>query len=206
MPRAPGKVHEAMEGNPEKLTTPPIGRESAPKPAVRVDRATEAERALIEGLSRFYIYDFSELEPADSDDFDFSDRGDYDPLPYLEAYWREPDRHPLVIRVGDKAAGFALINSHSHQGGAVERNMAEFFVARKFRRHGVATEAVRQILATHPGHWEVAVAQRNLAARAFWPRAISAAAGVADLIQIEGDPRHWRGPIWCFGVDPSRPG
>jgi predicted acetyltransferase len=173
-------------------------RDIAPRPDVRVDRAAAAERTLIEGLTRFYIYDFSELEPADSDAFDFSDHGDYDPLPYLEAYWREPGRHPLVIRLGEKVVGFALINGHSHQGGVVERNMAEFFVARKYRRHGVATGAVHQILATYPGQWEVAVAQRNLAARVFWPRAIASAPGVSALRQVEGDPLHWRGPIWCF--------
>jgi len=182
------------------VTTPPTDGNIVPKPAVRVDRATEAERSLIEGLARFYIYDFSDLEPADSNDFDFDARGDYGPLPHLDTYWREPDRHPLIIRLGDKVVGFALINGHSHQGGAAERNMGEFFVARKYRRHGVATEAVRLILEAYRGRWEVAVAQRNLAAQAFWPRAIASAPGVSELAQVEGDPRHWRGPIWCFRV------
>jgi hypothetical protein len=66
--------------------------------------------------------------------------------------------------------GFALVNTHSHGGGGVEHNMGEFFVARKYRRLDVATEAVGQILTQYPGHWEVAVAERNLVARVFWPR------------------------------------
>ena len=39
-------------------------------------------------------------------------------------------------------------------------------------------EAVRQILAAYPGRWETAVVERNLAAEAFWPKAIAAAPNV----------------------------
>jgi hypothetical protein len=62
-------------------------------------------------------------------------------------------------------AGFALINTRSHRSGRVDYNVAEFFVARKYRRRGAATEAVCQVLARYPGHWEIAVAERNVAAR-----------------------------------------
>ncbi len=95
--------------------------------------------------------------------------------------------------------GFALLNQHSHRdGGHVDRNMAEFFVARKHRRHGVASEAVRLVLAAYPGRWEVAVVARNAHAQDFWPRAIAAAPNVSDLVRHEGDGEHWRGPIWGF--------
>ena len=175
---------------------------SAQDPAsvqVSVTPASRAERPLIAGLLQFYFYDFSEWEPAGSDDFNFDARGNLGDYPYLDAYWREHGRWPLLIRVDAKPAGFCLINQVSHRdGGAVERNMAEFFVARKYRRHGVASEAVRQILARHPGRWEVAVVERNAAAKLFWPRAIAAAPGVSELTRIEGDGEHWRGPIWTF--------
>jgi hypothetical protein len=42
------------------------------------------------------------------------------------------------------------------------------------------------------------VAERNVAAKAFWPRAIGAAPNVSELVQLEGDGTHWRGPIWSF--------
>ena len=116
----------------------------------------------------------------------------------MDAYWTDPDRWPLLIRVNGEAAGFALINTHSHHGGQVERNMGEFWVARKHRRGGVGAEALRQILALHPGRWEVAIAERNLAARAFWPRAIAAAPNVRELRETAGDGEHWIGPIWTF--------
>jgi predicted acetyltransferase len=79
--------------------------------------------------------------------------------------------------------------------------MAEFFVARKHRRHGVGAEAVRQILALYPGRWEVAVVARNPNAQAFWPWVIAASPNVSDLVRHEGDGEQWRGPIWSFRAD-----
>ena len=165
---------------------------------VSVRPACEADRALIEGMTQFYIYDFSELEPPESEALEFDDRGGFGPLPSWEDYWAREDFHSLVIRVGERPAGFALLNTHSHRGGSVERNMGEFFVARKHRRRGVARQAVRLVLAAYPGRWEVAVAERNVAAKAFWPQAIAAAPNVSDLVRLDGDGEHWRGPIWSF--------
>jgi predicted acetyltransferase len=165
---------------------------------VEVAPAAEAERRLIENLFQFYAYDFSEMEPADSADFEFDERGRFSDYSFMDDYWREADRWPLLIRLDGRLAGFALINTHSHQGGRVERNMGEFFVARKFRRGGVASAAVKQILVLYPGRWEVAVVERNTAAKAFWPRAIAGAPSVRELTRIEGDGAHWRGPIWTF--------
>jgi predicted acetyltransferase len=165
---------------------------------VSVTLATTDEKPLIEGLSQFYIYDFSEMGPKTTD-FPFDATGRFNPLPEFDDFWRREGRYALVIRSGEETAGFALLNTHSHiTGGEVERNMAEFFVARGFRRRGVGMEAVRQILAAYPGHWETAVVERNLAAKAFWPKAIAAAPNVYGIVQHQGDGQIWRGPIWSF--------
>ncbi len=164
---------------------------------VTVSPATESDRALIDGLMQYYIYDFSEMEPAGSADFEVGADGRFAPYPYLSDYWRDADRHALMIRVGGAPAGFALVNAHSHRGGKVERNMGEFFVLRKHRGHGAAAQAVAQVLALLPGQWEVAVARRNTRALTFWPRAIEAAC-VSGLRVAEGDGEHWTGPIWSF--------
>lgn len=166
---------------------------------VTVDLAKPTEQPLLAGMMQFYFYDFSEMEPEGSPDMEFTAAGDFGDYEYLPEYWREEGRVPLIIRRNGNPAGFALMSRHSHlSGGEIERNMAEFFVARKHRRHGVASEAVRQILAAHPGRWEVAVVARNKAAQAFWPRAIAAAPNVTELVRHEGDGQHWTGPIWSF--------
>lgn len=165
------------------------------------DRVTleAADRALIDGLAQFYIYDFSEMSPITDTDFDFGPDGRHSSLPGINDYWQDERAVALVIRYEGRVAGFVLINSHSHRdGGFVERNMGEFFVARQFRRRGIGAEAVRQVLAAYPGRWEMAVVERNELAKAFWPRAIGAAHNVSGLTRVEGDGRHWTGPIWCF--------
>lgn len=163
---------------------------------VAVRPAGPGDRPLIEGLMQLYIHDFSELEPAASDRFELNGEGRFDPYP-LDPYWADEGFWPLIIEVGGKPAGFALINALSHRAGDNDRNMGEFFVARKFRKGGVGTEAVRRILALHPGRWEIAIADRNEAAKRFWPRAIEGA-GVCDLACQAGDGARWAGPIWVF--------
>jgi predicted acetyltransferase len=109
---------------------------------VSVRLARSSERHLIENLSQFYIYDFSEMEPPGSDKMEFGDQGRYSGLSDLNSYWR--------------VEGF------------------------------------------RPRHWEVAVAECNLAARVFWPRALAAAPSACQPVFREGDGTHWRGSIWSF--------
>jgi predicted acetyltransferase len=163
---------------------------------VSVIPARASDRPLIAGLAQFYIYDFSDMQPVPEDDFDFEADGTFGPFPYFDEYWSDPSRVVLLILAGGKPAGFALLNTQSHFGGEVERNMGEFYIARKFRRAGVATEALHQILKAYPGHWEFAVMARNHAAQAFWPRALASAPNVSNLTRSEGDGNHWTGPIW----------
>jgi predicted acetyltransferase len=167
---------------------------------VDVAPATAGEKPLIEGMFQFYIYDFSEMTPADPDDFELEADGTFGRYEYMDAYWREPERIPLIIRSGGRVAGFAMLNGHSHSGRPVDRNMGEFFVLRKYRRAGVASAAVRAILPRYPGIWEAAIMQRNAAAKLFWPRAVAATPGVRDIETLEGDGVGWSGPILRFVV------
>lgn len=169
---------------------------------VEIALAAPDERSLIEGLFQFYAYDFSELEPADSEDFEPGPDGRFPPYAWMGRYWSDPSRTPLIIRWRGLTAGFALVNAMTHSGQPVEHNMAEFFVMRKHRRRGVAKAAVRAILTRLPGAWEVAAAERNHAARAFWPAAVAATPGVRDLVTLQGDGVNWTGPILRFTVAP----
>lgn len=163
-----------------------------------VTPATDADRALIAGLMQFYVYDFSEMHPDALERFAVEPDGLYGPYPDLDRYWTQAGHWPLVFRRDGAPIGFALVNQVSHRdGGFVERNMAEFFVMRQHRRGGLATEAVRQVLALHPGCWEAAILAVNTGAQAFWPRALQTC-GVRGLTRVEGDGEHWTGPIWTF--------
>jgi predicted acetyltransferase len=164
--------------------------------------AAASERPLLEGLFQFYAYDFSEMEPSASAAFEVDAAGRFASYPHMAEYWSAADRWPLLIQMHAQAVGFALVNTVSHRGGSIERNMAEFFVVRKHRRRGVAAAALSEILRLYPGRWEIAAAERNTVAKAFWAKAIATAPNVSDIRVVEGDGHHWHGPIWCFQAVP----
>ena len=159
-------------------------------------RGTAAEREALEQLSQLYVYDFIELlAPARRPHL--ADDGRFPPLPELDEYWTDPDRSVWFLRTEGILCGFALLNKHSHSGEPVDFNVGEYFVARPYRRSGVGTWGIVQLLNDHPGSWEIAVSARNLPAQVFWPRAI-AGARITDLQKLQGDGTLWNGPILRF--------
>lgn len=162
-------------------------------PEVAVVRAAKAHQAAIANMFQLYVHDFSEHWRGQARG-ELNEDGLFDPYPHLDAYWREDDCTPLLIRAGGHMAGFALLNTHFHSGRAADVSMAEFFIVRKHRRDGVGLAAAKQIFASRPALWEVAVTAGNVAAQAFWRRA---AAGY-DVEEIAADDEHWRGPILRF--------
>jgi predicted acetyltransferase len=128
--------------------------------SVDVQEATIDEKPVLRRLLELYAHDFSEFNGADVDDhgtFGYS---------YLDNYWTQPHRHPLLIRVDGRIGGFALVRSGS------PHDMAEFFVMRKYRRGGVGVEAARAVFTRFPGEWQVRQVAANVAAVAFWHTAI----------------------------------
>jgi len=122
--------------------------------------AALTDKPVLRNLLELYQYDFSAF-----DDIDVGADGLYN-YRYLDNYWTESDRHPLLFRVDGKWAGFALVRA------GAPHDMAEFFVMRKYRRRGVGTVLAREVFARFPGEWQVRQMASNPAATAFWTRAI----------------------------------
>jgi predicted acetyltransferase len=59
------------------------------------------------------------------------------------------------------------------------RILSSFFVVRGARRTGLGLSAVRQVVARHPGQWEVAFQDANVVAVNFWRRVATEIAGDA---------------------------
>jgi predicted acetyltransferase len=88
--------------------------------------------------------------------------------PHFDLYWSEPDsRWPFWLCIDDAKAGFALVR---HTEG--ETQMAEFFVARSFRRTGIGLAAARRLIVRFPGRWRITQRQINWPAIAFWHRVL----------------------------------
>lgn len=132
--------------------------------------ATRDHAATVANLFELYAYDFSEFHDVELGD---DGRFGYENLPL---YWSEPNRHALLFRVRQKLAGFALVKRGSEiTGDECVWDMAEFFVVRRYRRHGLGTAAACQIWTRFNGRWEVRVMENNHVAYDFWARAIATA-------------------------------
>jgi len=158
--------------------------------------ATAEQRPTLENLMQLYIHDFSEHWSGRSEG-DIGENGRFADYP-LDAYWREANHVPLLLRVSGTLAGFALLNDVSHVGQRVDHNMAEFFVARKYRRTGIGKGAAHQIFTRFPGQWETSVARRNAAALAFWRKVIMQHSLVSEIAETDVSTPAWNGPVIRF--------
>ena len=167
---------------------------------VEVLTAAAADRPTIQNLMQLYIHDFSEHWAGRSEG-ELLDTGRFPDYP-LDPYWSDPNCVPLLLRSDGKLAGFALLNQAGHMGRPVDRNMAEFFIVRKYRRAGVGRLAAHQIFTRYPGQWEVAVARRNVAALAFWRRVIGLYPLAIDIDESNVASPTWNGPLIRFRLRP----
>lgn len=166
---------------------------------VEVAAANILERGILENLLQIHIHNFSGRWSGTTRG-EVGDDGRFASYPWLDTYWREPGRAPLLLRRAGFLIGFALINRHAHSGLLLDWSMAEFFILEKHRRAGAGNDAARAIFQCYPGQWEVAVARGNLAALAFWRKAVAGCPGVSGMEELDRADEAWNGPILRFRV------
>jgi predicted acetyltransferase len=159
------------------------------KPGSRIEiiSASLEQAPILANLLELYAHDFSEFHGiALGEDGRFGYRS-------LPLYWSEPGRHPFLVRIKGKLAGFALVKKGSEISGKENVwDMAEFFVLRGFRRSGFGTHIAHEVWKRFPGAWEVRVMQSNVSANHFWGHAISMFAGeVIHPVEVEKDGERW---------------
>jgi predicted acetyltransferase len=155
---------------------------------IEVLAATTEQEPVLANLLELYAYDFSEF-------FDLKIGADgrfgYEPLPFC---WTESNRFPFLIRANGDLAGFVLVQQGSQVSDSAEIwDVAEFFVLRGYRRHGVGVRAAHAVWRMFTGRWEVRVADKNPAARAFWNHAVTLFTGgraESTLTEVAGKGWH----------------
>ena len=164
--------------------------------------APKRDRPILRRLMELYLYDFSEFDLAD-----IGPRGLYT-YPYLDAYWIDPNRHPFLIRVEGRLAGFVLVTRYSYLNGEVDLALGaawvigEFFVMRRYRRQGIGEAAARQVFDRFPGAWQVAQLRENTPATAFWRKVIGRYTH-GQYQEHQLDDENWCGPVQTFQSPPE---
>jgi predicted acetyltransferase len=131
-----------------------------------ISRIGPESDVLLRNLFEHYCHDMSEW-------FDFDTRTDGSYCYDTASVWAKGSTAYLA-RVGPSIAGFALIGSGSDWLGDVgAHDVNEFFVMRRFRRHGVGQRMATLLWNEYPGEWLVRVLEANAPATVFWRTAIS---------------------------------
>lgn len=166
---------------------------------IEIIPAGRDQESVLANLLQPYAHDFSEFHKVD---LGADGRFDYKELPL---YWSDPERHPFLILIDGKPAGFVLIKRGSETSNDTSHwDMAEFFVLRGSRRHGVGTQVAHEVWRRFPGRWQVRVMEVNVAARQFWDRAISCFLGRAiNPAQVEHEGSQWQ--VFSFDSESAPP-
>jgi predicted acetyltransferase len=150
--------------------------------ALEVSPVPLDDKDVVDQLLELYLHDLSKFTGAN-----VGSRGRYG-YRYLDDYWTDADRHPFLIRVDNHLAGLAFVRSGS------PHDMAEFFVMRKYRRHGIGHDAAQVLFGMFPGEWQIRQLAANTSATKFW-RAVIPVAFRQDTIEM--------GPVQRFRIEPS---
>jgi predicted acetyltransferase len=130
--------------------------------------AAKGDEPILANLLELYAHDFSEFYGLE---LGADGRFGYKSLPL---YWSEPGRHPFLVKIDGKLAGFVLVKRGSEVSGNQHAwDIAEFFVVRAYRRRGAGTRIAHEVWRRFPGAWEVRVLLANASAFKFWARAIA---------------------------------
>lgn len=167
-----------------------VMRERGERQSARIEviPAAPEHQTVLAHLLELYAHDFSEFYDVEIGP---DGRFGYSSLPL---YWSEAGRHPLLVWLGGKLAGFVLMKRGSDFSGKEDVwDMAEFFVLRGYRRRGIGTRVAQEVWGRFPGAWEVRVMESNTSAHHFWERAIAEFMGEAiDPVRVEKDGTGWR--------------
>jgi predicted acetyltransferase len=155
---------------------------------VVLEIAKPEHAALLSRLLELYMHDLSEIFPIDVGP---DGRFGYDRLPL---YFEEPERRfPFIIRADGRPAGFVLVTRGSPvTQDPADLDIAEFFVARRYRRSRVGRTAAFQLWDRMPGHWIVRVSEGNRRGIPFWRKIISEYTdGAFSVVTLAGTPHPW---------------
>ncbi len=141
--------------------------------SVRDSRQARGDRQWMESVYRDYLND---LAPLGTGLFPTLPEFGHREPDQLGSWFADSSAHLLTILTDQQPVGFAMVRSGASLPGRLpaDFSMAEFFVARDWRRHGVGQEAMRLIVDRFAGRWHIMEYLRNPGAVAFWRRVVRA--------------------------------
>ena len=141
--------------------------------SVRDTRRSKSDRQWIETVYRDYLAD---LAPLGTGVFPALPEFGHREPDQLASWFADSSAQLLTVLKDEQPVGFAMVRTGQilPGRGAYDFSMAEFFIARAWRKRGIGQEAVRLIFDRFSGRWRIMEYLRNPQAIAFWRRVVSA--------------------------------
>ncbi|HEV7984679.1 MAG TPA: GNAT family N-acetyltransferase [Steroidobacteraceae bacterium] len=139
--------------------------------SLRDSRSARNDRRWIEGVYRDYLND---LAPHATGIFPALGEVGHREPDLLLRWFGDRTAQVLTILYNDEPVGFAMVHRRSPAPAAAEFSMAEFFIARPWRRRGIGAQAVRLLFDRFDGQWLISEHIRNTVAVNFWRRVVAA--------------------------------
>jgi predicted acetyltransferase len=141
--------------------------------SVRDSRSVRADQRWIEGVYRDYLND---LAPSATGIFPMLGEVGHREPDQLQRWFGDHTAQVLTVLFNESPVGFAMVRRRSTppSGAGSEFSMAEFFIARPWRRRGIGAEAVRLLFDRFAGQWLISEHVRNTTAVKFWRRVVAA--------------------------------
>lgn len=133
---------------------------------IQLQSAQLEDKPILQHLLQLCLHDYSEFN-----DQEINENGLFD-YSYLDFYWTEPGRFPVLVRVEGKLAGFLLVRQLERDSATTLWQMAEFFILRKYRRQGIGRRVAHRVFDQFEGKWQVTQEEGNWPAQTFWRRVI----------------------------------
>ena len=152
--------------------------------------ATSVDRTPIRNMMELYLHDFSEFDGEDLNEHGLFETN------ALDYYWHEKTYFAYIAMANGNYAGFCLVNDDVIEPTS-DYWLAQFFVLRKYRRHGIGRKFASHVFGIHQGVWEAGQHPNNLPALKFW-RAVISQYTRNDFREIAMDNNDWQGFVQIF--------
>jgi predicted acetyltransferase len=156
--------------------------------SLRDSRNALNDRRWIEGVYRDYLAD---LAPAATGLFPALGEVGHSEPDQLQRWFGDRSAQLLTILYHNEPVGFAMVRRRSRgrspaaasaanpaggtgSAGEFEFSMAEFFIARPWRRRGIGAQAVRLLFDRFNGQWLITEHVNNTGAVKFWRGVVAA--------------------------------
>jgi predicted acetyltransferase len=132
---------------------------------IKLEQATLEAKTRLENLMSLYLHDLSEF----TEDLKVSEDGKFH-YEGFELYFTSEDLKPFFITYKGEVAGFILLNSGRYVPADIDYIIHEFFLLKGYRRKGIGTAAIRNLMGLYKGKYRLLEIVSNRKAVAFWTR------------------------------------